>query len=204
MAEEQKMISDLSSLVEKQGEENKRHEKKISEIDEAIKKALAALGKAGLAFEVRSEETLKSPCATKARYIIPKDWSDVLEKMQLPEEAIQKLKIKASGKDLIYWLKKAGWKQILNTNIWVKSTSTNSLNYWIEHPEYEFIAFFHTYSVVLVRAKDGKVYILDSDSEERLTSGHLDGEANSSDIIQLKKRKNIYESYEIKSRRFIK
>lgn len=197
------LINELRNALKKKTEEEKKRQKLMGQINEKIEKYLELLIEIGQAFEVRHDEVLRSACATKARYIIPRDWNDVLEKMQLSEEALQKLRIKASGKDLIYWLKKAGWQQIPNTDIWVKTTNRKPIDYWLKHPEYELIATFFIYNVVLVKAKDGKVYILDSNSEEKLTDGHLDGEANSVDIILLKIRENLWESYDIRKRKFI-
>jgi len=101
----------------------------------------------------------------------------VLRKMKLSKKVIQKLLLGAKGKDLILHFKEAGWEKIPETNIWLCEIKKPDIHHWLNHPDYEFIFIHHGGEIVLVKSRqNGKTYLVDQETEEKLTPGFDKGE----------------------------
>ena len=86
--------------------------------------------KNGLAVEIEPDRTYK--CSwIPAKFHVPRDFECFLKKTGLPEKSIRILyhiKI-VTGKNIIEHVKQAGYRNIPDSNIWVKPVHTNPLDY---------------------------------------------------------------------------
>jgi len=129
MVKKQKMILKLYSLIKKGIEEDKKYKKTASEINKDIKNLLADLGKARLAVEIKPDKVYKSSWV-RPIFHVPRDFECFLRKINLPEESIKILYYMTTvkGKDIIKHLKETGYRNIPDSDIWVKPTPTKSID----------------------------------------------------------------------------